>query len=101
MLHGVVGLLGFVTLLLGDGFRIVCYSICEVILLDAGDTTKVIELRDVRIKPQCFCGVAFCSLPVVKIVFCDGTQLPGFPQVWLGCYSLVEILYGEDIVLIV
>ena len=48
---------------LRDGFGIISYGSSEIILLDASDATKVIEFCDIRIQPQCFCSIAFCSLP--------------------------------------
>ena len=87
--------------LLFYGLGIVGYGICEVLLPDACYTSKVIEFRNIRIQFQSFRSVAFCSLPVVKIVLCYRPELPRFPQIRLCGNGLIEVLDGENIVLIV
>jgi hypothetical protein len=70
-----------------------------LLLLDATETTQLIHAHHKRIPLDCLRAIVLRSGKVVKIIFCHSPIEPWLIEIRLGRDSLVEILYGKDVIL--
>ena len=73
--------------IVGNSAFIVAYT-------NTGDTTKVIEQRDVWIKLYRLGNISLSTMIVVKVVLRNSPHLPWLIEIWLHRYYLIEILYA-------
>ena len=83
------------------GAVVVGDGLSELLLLNAGEPSQLIDAHDIRIALDGLRTVALCSCEVVEMIFGHPSQEPGFIEVRLDGDGLIEVLHGEDIVLII
>ena len=81
--------------------RIIGNSIRKLLLLNARQSSKLVDLGHVGIALQGFAAIALGTCEVVEIVLCNSTEEPRLVKPRLGTDGLIEVLNGEHIVFIV
>ena len=72
-----------------------------VFLLDATESAQLVDADDIRVAADGLGAVALSTGKVVEIVFRHAAIVPRLKEIGLGIDGLIEILDGEDVVLVV
>ena len=83
-----------------NGTVVVLDGILVVVLSDAADGTKVVDVVDVRVELQCLGSIALGTHVVIERELRHAAEIPRLIEIRLGADSQVEILDGEHVVLI-
>ena len=102
--HGAVGQIKFLLCksLVKEQFQravIIAHRLGELTAVLTRHTSHLIGVGDKRVALYGCGGILFSPEEIVKVQFCDSPEKIWLCQIRLGVYRLVEILYGEHVVL--